>query len=195
MATESRDLVSVNCDVFEGDGARVDVLRRCGFSFRNHLYNYATCSLQAPIADPPLPYGFVVRNAEGDHEADMLAALHSAAFGSAWMPGEYRRLMRSPAYESERELVVMAPDGRFAAFCIYWLDPVNKTGLLEPVGAHGDFRRMGLTRAVISEDLRRMKGLGTETAIVWHEIGNSASAALFASGGFRAKYAIHQYAK
>ena len=51
--------------------------------------------------------------------------------------------MESPGYEPERELVIQAPDGTFVAFTVIRYDPLNSTGLFEPVGTHKDYRRRG----------------------------------------------------
>ncbi|MDQ7024939.1 MAG: GNAT family N-acetyltransferase [Anaerolineae bacterium] len=103
--------------------------------------------------------------------------------------------MQKPGYCVEREIVVVAPDGQFAAFTETWLDDVNKVGLFEPVGTHKDFQRRGLGRAMMLHTLHEMKSLGMKTAIVGHEINNPASTGLYNSLGFRTKYEITDYKK
>jgi mycothiol synthase len=114
-----------------------------------------------------------------------------------WQPGEYLNVMRTPGFHVDRELIVVAPDGRFAAFLIYWIDPVSKSGLFEPVGCHRDFQRLGLTRALMYEGMRRMVAHGMTTAVVKHQPTqkNPAAAALYRSVGFSLKYTIADYRK
>lgn len=183
----------IETDVFDCDIIRTEILGQRGYACRKHMYTATVCSLAEPLPNVPLPDGFTIRHAAGEHEASKLADVHRGSFGTDWTPEEYRRVMQSPGYRTERELVVVAPNGHFAAFCIYWPDMVNKTGLFEPVGAHSDFRRMGLTRALLYEGLRRMKEKGIETAIVWHEADNEAAQALYTSVGFRPKHKIYTY--
>ena len=99
---------------------------------------------------------------------------------------EYAQFDGSAAYNSERDLLVCAPDGRSAAACTIWLDPVNGVGLFEPVATHPDFRGRGLGKAVMPEGMRRMKTAGMERAIVGFEPNNRAALALYTSLGFRA---------
>jgi ribosomal protein S18 acetylase RimI-like enzyme len=93
--------------------------------------------------------------------------------------------MRMPGYECDLDLVAVAPDGTFGAFCMCWVDPVNMSGEFEPVGTRPAFRRKGMARAVLHEGLRRMKARGCTTALVWCEGDNQATQRLYESVGFR----------
>lgn len=154
-----------------------------------------TRALQGAIPVSVLPDGFSIRAVAGEHEADAVQAVHAGAFGRAWQPGEYLQVMRSPSFHREREWVVVAPDGRFAAFLVYWIDPISKSGLFEPVGCHPDFQRRGLTRALLYEGLRRMGAQGLTMAVVVHEApdDNPASTALYRSVGFTPKYGSNEF--
>lgn len=182
-------------DVFDCDTQRAQVLEALGYKNVEKSMAYLVRPLDLALPEFTLPEGYQIRSAAGVDEAEQLAYVHNGAFNSSWTAESYRRVMVSPGYEAERELVVVAPDGRFASFCIYWLDEVNKSGLFEPVGTHGDFRQKGLTRALMAEGLRRMQAAGMETAIVCHLIGNEAAQRLYEGMGFVAQHYIHFYTK
>ncbi len=180
---------------FEGDTIRRDILEDLGWAYREHWGNLTERQLADPIPEPALPDGFTMRPARLDDGA-ALGAVHSGAFGSTWPPGVYLdEVMRKPGYRVEREFVVVAPDGRFAAFTVTWLDEVNKVGLFEPVGTHADFHRRGIGKALLHHVLRDMRDRGMERAHVGHEADNPGSAALYNSVGFRTKYGLHDYAR
>ncbi len=190
--------------IFETDAARRRLLEERGFSLAGpdpHLGQmiYFTRSLAEPIARPTLPDGFVVRSTAGEREVEARAAAQHGAFQAKWEWGQYvarfRRFMQSPVYNPERDVAAVAPEGRFAAFCIFWLDPVNKIGLFEPVGTHPDFQKKGLGRAVLLEGLRRMKANDMETAIVCAEADNEAAVRLYESVGFRVANKLCMYVK
>jgi mycothiol synthase len=188
----------IDNDVMDCDTIRRGLLRQRGYISAGEPSLYYTMrSLLEPIPEVHLPPGFAMRNVAGEHEAEAVCAVHSGSFGSRWWPGEYLDVMRTPGFHIERELVVVAPDGRFAAFLIYWIDPVSKSGLFEPVGCHADFQRRGLTRALMYEGMRRMRAHGMTTAIVKHEPPqkNAASGALYRATGFTIKHAITIYRK
>lgn len=183
-------------DTAECDTVRRDLLAQAGYTAPDEPYMFFnTRSLDEPIPASILPDGFTIRPVEGEHEADALGVVHGAAFGSTWGEGEYRKVMRTPGFHSDRELVVVAPDGRLAAFAIYWVDPVSRSGLFEPVGCHRDFQRMGLTKALLYEGLRHMQSHNLTTAIVLNHAASPAAAALYRSVGFRPQYGILRYEK
>lgn len=88
-------------------------------------------------------------------------------------------------YRSELDLVVTAPDGSFAAYCIAWYDAANRIGVFEPVGCHPAHRRQGLTKVLLFEGMRRLAGLGARAAFVGTNGTNVAAAALYSSVGFQ----------
>jgi ribosomal protein S18 acetylase RimI-like enzyme len=177
------------------DHARRDVLLSMGYTAGDQPNMMVTSRPLDAIPAPALPEGFTIRSAAGEHEETLLGAVHSGAFGSSWPPGEYLKAMQTPGFDIDRELVVVAPDGRFASFLIYWIDPVSRIGLFEPVGCHPDFQRRGLTRALMYEGMRRMAERGMTSAIVLHMSNNPASTRLYASVGFTPIYALVSYTK
>ena len=72
--------------------------------------------------------------------------------------------MQAPDYRKDLDLYIVSPEGKYVSCCIAWFDRQNRMGTLEPVAAHPDFRRMGLTREVVMEGLRRLATLGARTA-------------------------------
>jgi mycothiol synthase len=178
------------------DSARLDALRGLGYEAAGEPSMMLTMrSLETLIPASVLPEGFSIRSVAGEHEAAWVIEAHMSAFGSKWSVEDYLSAMRTPGFDIDRELVVVAPDGRCAAFLIYWLDPVTRCGLFEPVGCHADFQRQGLTRALMVEGMRRMIARGMTSAMVIHETDNPASTALYRSVGFSPKYAIYDFRK
>lgn len=191
---EKRDQkVEIGTDVDACDSIRIDVLTNAGFEKRDHLYWLTERDLSLPIPDPVLPQGYTIRSAAGIHEAQKLIDVHSSGFGSNWTLAQYERVMTSPGYSTERELVVVAPDGQFAAFCIIWLDDINKIGYFEPVGVHKAFHRKGLGTALMRYGMQVMVAQGMALATVLHGVDNLASTGLYASLGFKQTHPIYDY--
>ena len=177
-------------DIFEGDADRIALLGRRGFARRPEAYYLAARSLDGPLPAPEPPVGFVVRALAGEDEAAERVAHRPDVTAE-----RYRAFMRTPGYERDLDLVAAAPDGRFGAYCVCWMDPANGVGEFEPVGTRPDFRGRGLAKAVVSEGFRRMKARGAHTALVCFEGDNAPARRLYESVGLDVRSTIYTYTK
>lgn len=185
LALDGAPVVELSVWALECDAAAVAVLERNGFRPSDQCFVHTVRPIHDAIPEVQLRDGFVVRHVRGEQDLAERVAVHRAAFAPSSRVTEesYRSVMRSNTYRPDLDIVVVAPDGRFAAFCLCWLDEENGVGELEPVGAHPDFQRMGCARAASVEALRRLRQLGADTAVVYHT--GDAAAALYESLGFR----------
>ncbi len=182
----------VYLDCFHTDIQRQNLLSKAGFCQKENAINLTRRKLDN-LSEAPLPDGFTIRAATMN-DAEQLAMVHSKSFGSNWTTDLYRdEVMQKPGYAPEREFVVVALDGTFAAFTVTWLDTVNKVGLFEPVGTNEDFRRMGLARALMTHVMHEMKSKGMVEAEVCYSTDNPASKALYTGSGFEIRYQIYDW--
>lgn len=195
LRAANSDASAIGTDLMDGDTTRRDLLLARGYTPGTHTMLYTTRSLDEPIPPSVLPDGFAIRSVAGEHEVDAVCAVHDGSFTPKWTHDEYLAVMRTPGFAVERELVVVAPDGRFAAFLVYWLDPVSRSGLFEPVGCHRQFQRRGLAKALMYEGMRRMAAAGMRSAIVNHYANNPPAAALYRSAVFRPADTITDWRK
>lgn len=186
-----KDLYVEVCDC---DPAYIAFVEARGFQQAKRGFTLTRHDLQdLPRAE--LPPGFRFHEVTAA-DIDQLMDLHNHTFADKWDAASYRAVFTAP--HMEYEWVVVAPDGRFAAFVNLWVDRVNRSLLFEPVGTHSDFRRQGLGKALMVCALRRMQAeQGIQCAYVGHEPAdkNPASAALYASVGFKPLYDIRDYKK
>lgn len=145
-------------------------------------------SLDREIEASVLPAGFAICDARTEDDLRLRAEATHGAFGieRPWEPYLQNMMgfFHSPVYAGEHNLFVRSPDGRGAAACVIWLDPVNKVGLFEPVGTHPHFQKMGLGKAMMREGLRCMQAAGMTHASVGTNFDNVAAIALYRSIGF-----------
>jgi ribosomal protein S18 acetylase RimI-like enzyme len=177
-------------DIVEADTARIALLERYGYVRRPDAYHAATRPLDEPIQDVSLPEGFTIRSIAGVEDV-----AERIAHRPDLTPERYLAFMTSPGYDTDLDLVAVAPDGRFGAYCNCWLDPINGAGEFEPVGTRPEFRRLGLARAILAEGLRRMSARGVHTALVCYEGDNIPARRLYEAMGFRPTAEIYTYAK
>ncbi len=171
-------------DAYESDVVRVALLESTGWVAQDAEVLMLTRRALEWVPDPVLPYGFTVRTVRGIEEAGPVSALHAAGFGSSWTTELYERVMTSPGYTPDREIMIGPPDGDLAAFCVTWPDVVNRTGLFEPVAVHPDYWRLGLGRAVMRAGMLAMRDWGMLHAEVMYETENPGSGPLYRGEGF-----------
>ena len=141
---------------------------------------------------PDLPPGYRIRSVRGPEELAARVDVHRAAFLPSRLSVEkYERLIATPPYRFEDDLVIEAPDGTFAAFAMAWWDPVGRVGEFEPVGTHPAHQRLGLGRALLRHGLHRFASLGAAVVQVYSDAANDASEGLYAAVGFDRR-AFHQ---
>jgi ribosomal protein S18 acetylase RimI-like enzyme len=143
--------------------------------------------------DPPrVPDGYTLRTLRGPNDVPARVEVHRAAFAPSQLTVEkYEIAVRQEHYAFERDVVVEASDGSFAAFALCWLDPVSALGYFELVGVHPDHQRRGLGRVVMRQGLRLLREAGAHDAMVFSLRSNAASEALYRSAGFD-EIAIHR---
>jgi ribosomal protein S18 acetylase RimI-like enzyme len=174
---------------FAIDGHETEATRlaRRGFAPTDMTLTQWHQSLVSTPPPPILPDGYRVRTLAGAVEVPARVEVHRAAFAPSHMTFErYGRTMRQPHYAIDRDVVVEAPDGSFAAFAIVWYDPLARVGEFEPVGTHPDHRRRGLALAVLRHGLALLHQAGALDVIVFSESDNAASQGLYAAAGFDA---------
>lgn len=127
------------------------------------------------LPSPVLPDGFVVRSV-GEDDLARRVEVHREVWAPSRVTEEsYRDVMGAWPYRASLDWVVEAPDGRFAAQCLIWLDELNGVGELEPVGTLAEFRRLGLGRAVCLAALHALREAGGRLAVVYPVIGHPKS--------------------
>ncbi len=159
--------------VFEEQTTRIRELEKAGFECQadkgeDSWSKVLMCrSAQTPARLYEPPPRFQVRSLAGESEVEAYVALHQSVFESKNMTAEWRaRTLQHPAYKRDLDIVVEAPDGRLAAFCICWFDENSGDGHVEPLGCHQDFRQYALGRVALSEGLCRLQARGAKNIFV-----------------------------
>jgi mycothiol synthase len=164
---------------------RISFLKRYGFRQTEETTIAMLRDLSEPIFEPKLHQGFIIRPIAGIQEAEAVAAMHRAAFGTDYMTTENRlAIMNTSEYDSSLDLVVVAPDGRIAANCICSVNEQEKVGSTDPVATHPSFQRMGLARALLLTGFRTLKERGMLSVHLGTSGDNSAMQKTAESVGF-----------
>lgn len=177
---------TISAYAFRDETARIAFLESLGFTGADFTIDFVQ-DIRRELPAPQLPDGFHFLDRMELAYADQRADVHLHAFQpqSKMNADYYRHFMTSPDYDPELDVVVVAPDGRFASFVMAWIDPDNRLSIFEPVGTRGEMQRRGLGRAAQLEALRRLKQRGVETALVATWADDKGNIAFYESAGFR----------
>ncbi|HUY76534.1 MAG TPA: GNAT family N-acetyltransferase [Ktedonobacterales bacterium] len=181
----------------DDDDARRQMCMAHGFlldEYDSYVSLTHTLASLAPV--PGLPDGFALRLLQGEPEAAAYAALHRVAFGSDSMTPEWRaRTLRTPQYRADLDLVVTAPDGGLAGFCVGWYEPARRLAQIEPIGVHPRYQQHGLARILLLETLHRFKRLGAERALVETNLERTPARHTYEAVGFEQTHTIRRLEK
>lgn len=177
---------TIDFDVATADGALAAALRHVGCRDTGEDAFVLLARELLDLSDLPTTTTVVRDMADpSDADLDRRVALHR----EVWHPSRhtaagYRHMRTQPVYRPDLDLVAVASNGDFAAYCIAWLDPETRVGHFEPVGTSPRHRRQGHAAAAMIEALRRLHALGATRATVGTFTDNAAALALYRSLGF-----------
>lgn len=181
--------------------------------FEKHQFSYERCflrmqrSLSEPIPAAQLPEGFQLIDGNNDIDPTAWVDLHNQSFIDHWnfhalTIEEVKHYLNHPNYRTELDLVAVAADGTYAAFCYAHIDEDDnqqrkcQEGWISMLGTRRGFRRLGLGRALLLSGLQRLRDAGMETALLGVDVQNPNQAyRLYESVGFRKLLTTFLYSK
>lgn len=185
---------------------RLSLFEKCGFAYER-CFLRMTRSLQEPIPQPQFPTGFTLAHTRGIADAAAWVQTYNDSFIDHWnhhpaTVEEHSHWLTALDYRAEMDLVAIAPDGQFAAFCFCNIDLENnrqrhcQEGWVSILGTRRGFRRMGLGRAMLLAGLQKLQAEGMKTALLGVDTENANQAqSLYESAGFQKLHAHLSYAK
>ena len=188
--------------VREDNSKRILSLERQGFRRDTNRQGLRMVRpLDVPLDRPLIPQGFKIRHLSDQDEIEAYIALVNSAIPGATSVETHQKWIETPEYIPELDLIAVADDGTFAAFCQSYYDPLDlarstrREGWTDPIGTAPAYRKKGLARAIVLEALWRLKGRGIEDAVLGVAGSNEVARKLYESIGYRAVYKMYDYVK
>jgi mycothiol synthase len=175
---------------------RRGILEEHGFAPVRYGYKMAR-PLDEPLPKPEFPEGFTMRHAQGEADIEPWVEMFNLSFIDHWnfhpeTVEAHKHWLESPKYDPKRNLIAIAPDGTFAAFCFCWIDPEDNEkrgrneGWIDILGTRRGFRKIGLGRAMLLAGMHKLKADGVDTAVLGVDAENPTGALrLYESVGFK----------
>ncbi len=159
----------------EDDHLRREMLADHGYERKGWVETQHRRDLTLPIPEVEGPEGYTLRSLGdglellercyasglGFHQGDIKIAVENRD-DVTW----YRNIQTAPLYRRDLDLVAVASDGSIASFCTIWFDDVTRSAYFEPVATVPAHQRRGLSRALLTMGLHRLKRMGCLWATV-----------------------------
>ncbi|MCB9423147.1 MAG: GNAT family N-acetyltransferase [Ardenticatenaceae bacterium] len=160
----ARGKTKISTSVFTYDQQKIAQLMGAGFYEDGHEANVRTYTLRPYDFSYDLKPEFKLLTFPeyGNYES-RVKLVHNAFNNPSYSEARLRSLQSSPEYQAELDLVIVNPQGESVAYCMGWVEENDpKSGYIEPMGVHTDYRRMGLGKALAKECFKRLANLGVE---------------------------------
>jgi predicted N-acetyltransferase YhbS len=180
---------------YDDDSDLLDVLTRRGYERQDDPVSHHLEYTFGDLGRLALPSGYRLISMADENDIDRRREIFGRGFNhedpSEWPSAyAYRELQKAPDYHLDHDLVIVAPDGTYAACCIVWHDAPNHVGHLEPLGTHPKYRRMGLAEQIQFEGMRRLRAQGAT-----HMPMTGGFEPFYRSVGFQEKRTQHPWIK
>jgi len=195
-----KDLVNrgeLRIHTLEGNPTRESLLAELGYK-EGKISGYLRLRpANLPIPDSNCPKGFEIRSIRGRSDYDQLTSAVRCVFGHGeWFNAEaYEGITCCSFYKQDLDLVAVTPDGTFASFCTFRIDPISRITSLEPMGTLPSYRGLGLAKALIYEGLNRSMKYDPSLFYIGGAADTPAANHLYNSVGFNVKFAYHSWHK
>ena len=158
----------------QNDTFQIPLLENRGYIIDRHFLTMVR-SLNEPIPEPEFPAEFQLSHLTGEKDAKAWVEMFNESFIDHWNHHDLtvetvRQWMNDSSYQPELDLVAIAPNGTFAAFCDCQIkveeNPYKRSneGWIDFIGTRRGFRQMGLGKAILLAGLHHLKTAGAEIA-------------------------------
>ena len=185
---------------------RITILENHDFTVDRYFFTMER-SLLEPIPEPQLPEGFTLKRTNPKQDVALWVELFNQAFQDHWNHHDLtvenlQHWLNDENYKPDLDLIVVSPDGQFAACCYGEISPEDnlhkerKEGWIEVLTTRCEFRRMGIGKAILLSNLHQLKAAGMDVAKLGVDADNPTGAlGLYESIGFRKIYTTLYYVK
>lgn len=152
--------------------------------------------LTQPIPEMPAPEGFTLKPMDPQTDVETLHFTVMDSFQDHWSPPGFSleqtaHAVSGPGFRPDLTLLAYDSNGEAAGVCMshvreeYNRQNGTQEGLIDTVGVRRPFRRMGLARTLLTQDLRLLKAAGLTMAALYVDADSPTGATrLYEAVGF-----------
>lgn len=166
---------------------RQELLKELGYEKVGNYGHNRIRPVDLEVPNYNLPDGYSIKHVDVAEEYEKYHEVIGSVFphcGKYMTEKSAKTYSEASFYHDGMDLVVVAPDGNFAAFTTIRIDPVSGITEFEPVGTHPNHRKLGLARSIILEGLKRLQKHPHSFVCIPEAADNEGATRLYDSLGF-----------
>ncbi len=174
-------------EVYEGDDDYEKALLHRGYTKSDEYWIRRDFDLtQSRVLHHDLPQGFYIESVPNLIDHDEVYTAFKLCYGIPFNQNILRNFTETSTYRKELDLVAVGPENHVAALCSGRYDPSNQLVTIEAVSCYHDYRKRGISKALLMQQLKAAKELGAEKVTVYTAMPEKHPAPnkLYESAGF-----------
>ena len=157
----------ISTDIYTFGQQKIEQLLAAGFYEDSHVENVRTYLLAQYDFSYDLNPDFKLMSfSEYGNYQSRVNLVCNAFSNPNYSEVRLRSIQNSPNYQAELDLVIVNSQNESVGYCMGWVEEINpKSGYIEPMGVHSDYRKNGFGKILAKECFKRLSNLGIES--VW----------------------------
>lgn len=151
---------------FDGETELENVLIENGYYKTDEYWVQRYFDHKEPIEESKLPEGFYFKSLSELSDISKVIEIYKECLGMGFDEFTLRNLNKFDIYRNELDIIVMAPDHTPAALCSGRYDKKNKMVSFEATACFRDYRKKGISKAMMLHALKAARDLGAEVSTI-----------------------------
>lgn len=177
----------IEWSIYEGDVDFEEALIKRSYYKTNEYWVRRDMDLSAINNAPALPYGFSIESIPDLKEHDRVYMSYKLCYGILFNKNIIENFYKTSTYRKELDLAAVDPDNTVVALCSGRYDEKNKLVTIEAVSCYHEYRRKGISKALLMNELYAARKLGADKASILTAMPEKFPAPnkLYESAGFK----------
>ena len=158
---------NIEWSIYEGDTDFENVLIQNNYHKTEEYWVRRDIDLNTFNNFSTIPSDISVELISNLKEYDNLYIAYKLCYGTSFNKNIIERFYKTSTYRKELDLVALGPDDKVIALCSGRYDEKNKLVTIEAVSCYHDYRKKGISKALLLHELNIAKGLGANKATIF----------------------------
>lgn len=158
---------NIEMSVYDNDKDYEKVLLNRGYFKTEEYWVRRELDFNNTLENMDLPDGFYIESVSNLKDHDEVYKAYKLCYGVLFNNNIFENFYKTSTYRKELDLVVVDKDRNIVALCSGRYDEKNKLVTIEAVSCIHEYRRKGISKALLLHELNIAKNLGAGKATVY----------------------------